>query len=55
MRGVPALAALLALAACGLFDRGKELEDGLLAAIKRGKSPFVLSEAFGHPWQPRPK
>ena len=50
MRIVPAFIALLALAACGLFDRGKELEDGLLAAIKRGKSPFRLSEAFPGGW-----
>ena len=50
MRIVSAFIALLALAACGLFDRGEELEGGLLAAIKRGKSPFLLSEALTGGW-----
>lgn len=45
-----ALAALLSLAGCGLFDRGRELEEGLRAAIARGKSPFLLSEAFSGGW-----
>jgi hypothetical protein len=44
------LLALLALVSCGLFDRGKELEDGLRAAIERGRSPFLLSEAFPGNW-----
>jgi hypothetical protein len=50
MRIVLALVAALAASACNLFDRGQELEDGLHAAIKRGKSPFLLSEAFPGRW-----
>lgn len=50
MRYPVAFAALLALAGCGLFDRGTELEAGLQTAIARGKSPFLLSEAFSGGW-----
>jgi hypothetical protein len=50
MRIVPALFALLAATSCGVSDRGKELENGLRAAIARGKNPFLLGEAFPGAW-----